>query len=54
MCISAMRRWTSDRVVRAESERYRRFAEAKSRIPMNLPPREYEAEIKRLAKRYHI
>ena len=38
----------------AEKERYRRFAEAKRRIPMNLPPREYESEIKRLAKKYKI
>lgn len=38
----------------AERERYRRFAEAKRRIPMNLPPREYEEEVKRLARRYKI
>jgi hypothetical protein len=41
-------------VVAAESERYRRYAEAKSRIPMDLSPEEYEEEIKRLAKRYRI
>ena len=35
-------------------ERYRRYAEAKSRIPMNLPAREYEAEVKRLARKYKI
>ena len=38
----------------AEKERYRRFAEAKRRIPMNLPPKEYEAAIKKLAKKYRI
>lgn len=36
------------------NERYRRYAKAKSRIPLNLPPKEYEAEIKRLAKKYKI
>ena len=45
--ITAMRRKTSD-------ERYRRYAEAKRKIPMNLPPTEYEAEIKRLARKYKI
>lgn len=39
---------------RASDERYRRYAEAKSRIPRNLPPKEYEAAVKRLIKRYHI
>ena len=39
---------------RADMERYRRYAEEKSRIPMNLPPREYEAEVKRLARKYKI
>ena len=38
----------------ASNERYRRYAEAKSRIPRNLPPKEYEAAVKRLIKRYHI
>lgn len=38
----------------SERERYRRFSEAKRRIPMNLPPREYEAEIKKLIRRYKI
>lgn len=54
MCISAMKRAVSKRVVAAESERYRRYAEAKARIPMNLPPREYEEEVKRLARRYRV
>ena len=38
----------------AEKDRYRRFAEAKSRIPQNLPPREYEEEVKRLARKYKV
>lgn len=38
----------------AESERYRRYHEAKSKIPMDLPPAEYEAEVKRLAKKFKI
>ena len=54
MCISAMKRAVSKRMVAAESERYRRYAEAKARIPMNLPPREYEEEVKRLARRYRV
>jgi len=45
--ITAMRRKASD-------ERYRRYAEAKRKIPMNLPPTEYEAEVKRLARKYKI
>lgn len=52
--ITAMRRKVSKAVVAAESERYRRYAEAKSRIPMDLSPEEYEEEVKRLAKRYRI
>lgn len=52
--ITAMRRKVSKAVVAAESERYRRYAEAKSRIPMDLSPEEYEKEVKRLAKRYRI
>ncbi len=41
-------------IVRADAERYRRYAVAKSKIPMNLPPLEYEREIKKLARRYKI
>ena len=40
--------------VRADTERYRRYAEAKRRIPMNISPKEYEAEVKRLIRRYKI
>lgn len=52
--ISAMRRTVSKAVVAAESERYRRYAEVKSRIPKDLSAEEYEEEVKRLAKRYRI
>lgn len=38
----------------ADANRYRRYHEAKSKIPMDLPPAEYEAEVKRLARRYKI
>ena len=50
MCTSVIRRAG----FKADCERYRRYAEAKRRIPMNLPPTEYEARVKKLAKRYHI
>lgn len=39
---------------RTVPDRYRRYAIAKSKIPMNLTPTEYEAEIKRLARKYKI
>lgn len=39
---------------KAETERYRRYHEAKREIPKNLPPAEYEAEVKRLAKKFKI
>lgn len=35
-------------------DRYRRYAEAKKKIPKDLSPAEYEAEIKRLAKKFKI
>ena len=54
MCTMATKRLISDAAVRASNERYRRYHEAKSRIPLNLPPREYEAEVRRLAKKYKI
>ena len=38
----------------ADADRYRRYHEAKSRIPMDLPPQEFEEEVKKLAKKYHI
>lgn len=52
--ITEMRRTVSKAVAAADTERYRRYAEAKSRIPMDLSPEEYEEEVKRLAKRYRI
>ena len=54
MCITATKRLISDAAVRASNERYRRYHEAKSRIPLNLPQREYEAEVRRLAKKYKV
>ena len=51
---TAMRRTVSKAVIAAESDRYRRYAEAKSRIPMDLSPEEYEEEVKRLARRYRV
>lgn len=36
------------------NDRYRRYAEAKKKIPKDLSPAEYEAEIKRLAKKFKI
>ena len=47
MCFTAIARKSSD-------ERYRRYAEAKASIPKNLPPKEYEAEVKRLARKFKI
>ena len=54
MCITAAKRAISNAAVRADTNRYRRYAEAKSRIPADLPPKEYEAELRRLAKKYKI
>lgn len=39
---------------KAETERYRRYHEAKREIPTSLPPAEYEAEVKRLARKFKI
>ena len=52
MWTSPRKNWTSPR--NGEVERYRRYHEAKRKIPMDLPPKEYEAEVKRLAKKYKI
>ena len=54
MCFTATKRATTKWAQKADAERYQRYANAKSRIPMNLPPKEYEAEVKRLARRYHV
>lgn len=48
------RRFFSARAKEAEADRYRRYHEAKRKIPMDLPPAEYEAEVKRLAKKFKI
>lgn len=39
---------------KADCERYRRYAEEKQRIPQDLSPAEYEAAVKKLAKKYRI
>lgn len=39
---------------KADCERYRRYAEAKQRIPKDLSTAEYERRVKALAKRYQI
>lgn len=49
-----IKRYLAARRAEAESERYRRYHEAKRKIPMDLPPAEYETEVKRLARRYKI
>jgi hypothetical protein len=51
MCFSGIKRKASKE---AESDRYRRFEIAKRHIPQNMLPREYEEEIKRLARKYKI
>jgi hypothetical protein len=38
----------------AEVRRYRKYAEEKAKIPKHLAPGEYEAEVKRLARKYKI
>lgn len=50
----SLKRFLNARRAEAESERYRRYHEAKRKIPMDLPPAEYEAEVKRLARRFKI
>ena len=50
MCFMVTKHKNSDPV----PERYRRYEAAKRRIPITLSPREYEEEIKRLARRYRI
>ena len=51
MCILGTR---PKRSKEAESDRYRRFEIAKRHIPQNMLPKEYEEEIKRLARKYKI
>ena len=47
MCTTATKRKISN-------DRYRRYAEAKAKLPKWLPPEEYEEQIKRLAKKFKI
>ena len=47
MCIMAIRQRTSN-------DRYKRYAQEKSKIPINLPPKEYERRVKNLAKKFKI
>ena len=37
-----------------DMEKYRRYAEAKAKIPKDLSAREYETAVKELAKRFRI
>lgn len=39
---------------RADAERYRRYHNAKARIPIDLPPAEFEERVKKLARKYKI
>lgn len=50
MCTSVLKRAS----FKLDCERYRRYAEAKQRIPKDLSPAEYEAAVKKLAKKYGI
>ena len=52
----SLKRFLAARRAEAESERYRRYAEAKRKIPMNLSPREYEVELNTssLLQRLHL
>lgn len=50
MCSTVMKR----AIFKADCERYRRYAEAKRKIPLNLTPAEYEAAVRKLAKKYKI
>lgn len=50
MCTTVVRR----AIFKMDCERYRRYAEAKQRIPKTLSPAEYEAAVAKLAKKYHI
>lgn len=49
-----MSEWTYNMSARADAERYLRYHNSKARIPMDLPPAEFEERVKKLAKKYHI
>ena len=50
MCSTVMKR----AIFKADCERYRRYAEAKQRLSKDLSPAEYEAAVKKLARKYRI
>ena len=50
----ALKRWAYNASARADAERYRRYHEAKARIPMDLPAEEYTERVKALARKYKI
>ena len=39
---------------KTSNDKYRKYAEAKTRIPKWLPPEQYESQIKALAKKYGV
>ena len=47
MCSTGMRQ-------RLSNEKYRRYSEAKSKIPKWLSAKEYEEQVKKLAKKYGV
>ena len=49
-----VKRWAYNVHARADAERYRRYHEAKARIPMDLPAPEYTERVKALARKYKI
>ena len=46
--------WVSGRTQKADIDRYRKYHEAKARIPLDLPPKEFEERVKELARKYRI
>ena len=50
----ALKRLAYNASARADAERYRRYHEAKARIPMDLPPAEFDERVRELAKKYKI
>lgn len=54
MCREHVKRWAFNPSAQADAERYRRYHAAKARIPMDLPPQEFEERVKKLARKYHI
>ena len=54
MCRMTKNKFRFNPSARADAERYRRYHEAKARIPMDLPPKEFEERVKALARKYKI